>query len=115
MGLEKRRAPRFDIEWSLTARLSSGQLTHGHTVNISTSGVLFSIPVDLNELESVDLEIQTARLERIICRVRIMRQVESGSMRRMYGAEFERMSKDDCLVLGHRLVAIATAHEFVSA
>src|SRR5689334_19263160 len=103
---ERRKVPRFSVEWKLRARLSFGQWVRGRTIDISTSGLLFSTTVDLEIGACVDLEISTQRLETIYCRVRIQREISPDANMRCYGAEFLQMSREDCLLLGRRLVAL---------
>ncbi len=106
MRREKRSVPRFIVEWPMRLQLPWGQWVRGHTINVSTSGLLFHVAVDIDAEGYADLEICTQRLETIRCRVYVTREAEADTALRHYGAEFVEMTREDCLRLAQRLMAL---------
>jgi hypothetical protein len=91
--MEKRRDPRVNANWPLNAASLSG-LSEGRTINISLSGVLFTIGAELTENALVLLHIKAGAYTVVECAARVVRTSSLGDFK-TYGAEFCYISPAD--------------------
>src|SRR5262249_32730771 len=107
--------PRFDVEWPLRACLSSGQWVRGRTTNISTTGMLFCVPIELQVKDTIELEIIVHHGQLVRCRLIVERQAASMNKSYCYGAALSEMTRDSCVRLARHLNALSDSPSHVAS
>lgn len=111
---ERRSDPRYPVKWPVRAGHRAEGCLHGHVLNFSGAGLLFTAPgqYDVNEL--VEMEITVNPLFLIRCAARIVRAErtaeEEAEHEWAYGATFHSLSEQEGDLVTHALVAINASH-----
>src|SRR5207302_46134 len=104
---------RMPAQWQITHRHPGGKYAAGVTSNVCCNGICFATTTRYKIGDQVEMDISVGRMKFFRCTAEVNRAERAPGGTWEYGAEFQRMSRQDMAILVDALTLLA--HEIEKA